>query len=58
VAVRAHELTRARGGDGVPLLLHLRVKERQVEANVSDGIGANVRYIVFQSSAQETKTAI
>jgi hypothetical protein len=40
VAVRAHKLTGARGGNGVLLLQHLRVKERHVEANVSDGRGA------------------
>jgi hypothetical protein len=40
VAVRAHELTGAHGGNGVSLLQHLRVKETQVEANVSDGRGA------------------
>jgi hypothetical protein len=39
VAVRAHELIRARSGDGVPLLLRLRVKERQVESNVNEGRG-------------------
>jgi hypothetical protein len=35
--VRAHELAGARGGDGVPLLLRLRAKERQVESNGKDG---------------------